>query len=279
MQEKINVQTFSQLAKIFETKTWNKKDQESSSFFNRVSRTLQGLNNEEQQTFLRLLDMMEYYTISDYERLLIEVLKKMQNEIDTKKLCFSPIISNRAIPDIKSSMLVTYLLKSNTIQFDPTLSKLKMTLQLDLEDNQITNLNRRSTFLILVDDFIGTGSSAIETAEYFINKGVLKDKIIILSLVTLNKGIECITEQGFKFVYAVKSLSLPEQIESLIDEDRMSFKKNVETISEKIGIETDDYWGYESSSALLSMIRVPNNTIGAFWKGKNKENIPFPRFN
>ncbi len=76
MQEKINVQTFSQLAKIFETKTWNKKDQESSSFFNRVSRTLQGLNNEEQQTFLRLLDMMEYYTISDYERLLIEVLKK-----------------------------------------------------------------------------------------------------------------------------------------------------------------------------------------------------------
>ncbi|HBK5795535.1 TPA: hypothetical protein LLD64_001564 [Enterococcus faecium] len=278
MKGNINIQTFSQLVQIFEMKSWKVNDTESSSLFNRISRTLALLDSKEQETFLQLLNMMEYYTIFDYETLLADVLKKMLKKMDTKNFWFSPIISDRSNPDIKSSMLVTYLLKSNTIQYDSTLSEINMTLQMDLKEAQIKNINNKKRYLVLIDDFIGTGASAVKAAEYFINKGVLKEKIVILSLVTMTKGIELIIEKNFNFFYATTSLSLSEKIESFIEEDKIVFEKNVEAISKRIGIKAEDFWGFEGSKAVLSMIRVPNNTIGAFWKAKNKLNVPFPRF-
>ncbi|WP_270597935.1 phosphoribosyltransferase [Enterococcus asini] len=278
MKENINIQTFSQLSQIFKKKSWKVNDTESSSLFNRISRTLTLLDSKEQETFLQLLNMMEYYTIFDYESLLATALKKMVKEMDSKKFLFSPMLSDRNNSDIKSSMLVTYLLKSNTIQYDSFLSELKMTLQMDLTDAQIRNINRKKRYLVLIDDFIGTGASAVEAAEYFISKGVLEEKIIILSLVTMTKGKELIIEKGFHFFYAATSLSLSEKIDSYIEEDKIEFERNVEVISKKIGINVQDFWGFKDSKAVLSMIRVPNNTIGAFWKAKNKLNVPFPRF-
>ncbi len=76
MKGNINIQTFSQLVQIFEMKSWKVNDTESSSLFNRISRTLALLDSKEQETFLQLLNMMEYYTIFDYETLLADVLKK-----------------------------------------------------------------------------------------------------------------------------------------------------------------------------------------------------------
>lgn len=278
MKGKINIQTFFKLKQIFETKSWKINDIELSSLFNRISRTLELLDSKEQETFLMLLNMMEYYTISDYELLLAQVLKIMIEKMGAKKFWVSPIISDRNNLDVKSSMLVTYLLKSNAIQYDTTLSKIKMTLQMDLNQTQIKNINRREQYLVLIDDFIGTGLSAISAAEYFINQGISKEKIIILSLVTMNKGVEAILEKDFNFFYATISLSLSEKTASFLVEDKIEFEKNIEAISTKIGIDARDCWGFEESKAVLSMIRVPNNTIGAFWKGRIKENVPFPRF-
>lgn len=278
MKKNIGIQTFSKLSRIFESKSWNINETESSSFFNRVSRTLGDLDTEEQQTFLKLLDMTDYYSISDYETLLMNALKEMKEKIATNKFLFLPVISNRIDHAIKSSMLVTYLLKANTIQYDPILSKLKMTLQIDLNDNQIKNLNNKDKYLVLVDDFIGTGLSATKAASYFVEKGVLKEKIIILSLVTLTRGIEHISEQNYKFFYAIKSLSLEEKTLAFCEDERYMFNEHIKCISKKIGINIENYLGFEDSGGLVSMIRVPNNTVEILWRGENKKNIPFPRF-
>ncbi|MGF3226962.1 phosphoribosyltransferase-like protein [Facklamia sp. P12932] len=277
MKHNLDIQTFNKIKKIFEIKSWETNDDQKSLFM-RTCRTLKLLDNNEQEVFLQLLDMMEYYTISDYESLLITVLKKMLKQMKVNKFYFSPIISNRKNNDIKSSLLVNYLLKSNSFHYDSDLSNMKMILQIDLTKTKINKVNETDSYLVLVDDFIGTGSSAIKSAKYFINRGVDREKIIILSLVTMNKGKENIFEKGFKFFFATESLSLSEKIDLHKIEDNDIFRKNIEIISKKLGVDTKDFWGFENSEAVLSMVRVPNNTIGAFWKGKKKDNIPFPRF-
>ena len=54
-------------------------------------------------------------------------------------------------------------------------------------------------------------------------------------------------------------------------------KGNIISISEKMKIPSDGCWGFDDSEALLSMIRIPNNTLSLLWKGEPKENVPFPR--
>ena len=271
---KISMQNFSSLVNVFKSKQWNLNDKEETGLFNRISRLLRSLNDSQQRCFIKLLELFDYYTVGDYEVMLTQVLKKMKNELKCNKYVFVPIISERDNRDIKSSMLVTYLLKSNTIQFDNELSKMKKTLQLDLDKSQIKNINNREIYLVLVDDFIGSGNSAIDTANYFVKEGIKKEKIVVLSLVTMKKGIESIMQSDFKFYYSILSLSLSERIEeSELDE----IKGNIISISEKMKIPSDGCWGFDDSEALLSMIRIPNNTLSLLWKGEPKENVPFPR--
>lgn len=268
------MQNFSSLVNVFKSKQWNLNDKEETGLFNRISRLLRSLNDSQQRCFIKLLELFDYYTVGDYEVMLTQVLKKMKNELKCNKYVFVPIISERDNRDIKSSMLVTYLLKSNTIQFDNELSKMKKTLQLDLDKSQIKNINNREIYLVLVDDFIGSGNSAIDTANYFVKEGIKKEKIVVLSLVTMKKGIESIMQSDFKFYYSILSLSLSERIEeSELDE----IKGNIISISEKMKIPSDGCWGFDDSEALLSMIRIPNNTLSLLWKGEPKENVPFPR--
>ena len=268
------MQNFSSLVNVFMNKQWNLNVKEESGLFNRISRLLESLNDKQQRCFIKLLELFDYYTVGNYEVMLTKVLKKMKYELKCNKYVFVPIISERDNRDIKSSMLVTYLLKSNTIQFDNELSKMKKTLQLDLDKSQIKNINNRETYLVLVDDFIGSGNSAIDTANYFVEKGIKKEKIVVLSLVTMKKGIESIMQSDFKFYYSILSLSLSERIEeSELDE----IKGNIISISEKMKIPSDGCWGFDDSEALLSMIRIPNNTLSLLWKGEPKENVPFPR--
>ena len=90
----------------------------------------------------------------------------------------------------------------------------------------------------------------------------------------MKKGIESIMQSDFKFYYSILSLSLSERIEeSELDE----IKGNIISISEKMKIPSDGCWGFDDSEALLSMIRIPNNTLSLLWKGEPKENVPFPR--
>ncbi|MGX7200599.1 phosphoribosyltransferase [Enterococcus nangangensis] len=275
MKKSINVETLGKLYQVFKDKEWKMVEWEQDSLFNRLSNTLKNLNIEEQELFIKLLEKLEYYTVSDYEDLLIEVLVKMHQSVKKNKFTFVPLISNRDQQDVKSGMLVTYLLKSNTIQYNSDISNMKFYLHLNLTDNDVSLINRKEMCLVIIDDFIGSGDSAIEAVSYFITRGVKKDKIIILSLVTLTAGASKIESEGINFFYARKSKNLAEQFESIGDLSKL--KEDIVSLSKKIGVKDFQYLGYNESSALLSMIRMPNNTIGVFFDGRNKANIPFPR--
>lgn len=270
---KLSAQNLNDLTNIFEEKKWKLNNSENVSLFNRISRFLENLDDSHKQIFLKILNLFEYYTLNDYESLLIVALKKMKLDLGSNKYFFAPIMSDRDIKDIKSSMLVAYLLKSNTLQYDEVLSKLKITLTYDLNREQIDRINRRQTYLVLVDDFIGSGNSAIESAKYYLNLGIKKEKIIVLSLITMNSGLRNLEENNYKFFYSKQSLSLSEKVPIT---ELIEIKNNISIISEKLGIR-NDILGYDESEGILSMVRVPNNSLSLLWQGDPKDNIPFPR--
>lgn len=276
MTKNINIKTLQKLYQVFEDKQWKINQSEEDSLFNRLSKTLRLLDAGEQDLFISLLKKLDYYTVSDYENLLIDALGKMKQDIGNKKFKFAPLISNRNEKDIKSSMLVAYLLKSNTIQYNSNISKMKICLTMDLTETEVSKLNRSEMYLVLIDDFIGTGDSAIEAVKYFTNKNVKKSKIIILSLITLTAGASKIESEGIKHFYAKKSQNLAEQFYSLSNLNEL--EANIISLSKKVGVKESLYLGFKGSGALLSMIRMPNNTIGVFFDGKGSANIPFPRF-
>lgn len=275
----LNMNIFAQLTQIFNENFERLPENVRENLFNRVSKLLDSLNKDEQKIVMELFKNVEYYSILDYETLLIEVIRQIQEDTSIKNIMFTPMISQRYQREVKSSMLVTYLFKSNVIKYEFPNFKFKASYKIDITDAEITNINsNKDKRLAIVDDFIGTGHSASEAADYFIGKGLSKDKIIIVSLLTLTQGEEFLANKNFNFFYARKSLTLKEHNNHLSEDEKNRLYININEISEKVGAPSRKrHLGFGDSQALVSMIRVPNNSLHMLWNGSDKEAIPFPR--
>lgn len=274
----LNIKIFNQLTQLFMEKFSNLPENIAEKLFNRISNLLGSLDIKEQITILQLFEKVEYFSILDYEMLLVDVIKKMLLVVDTKNIIFTPLISQRVQREVKSSMLVTYLFKSNVIKYEFPNSSFQFSYKTDLIESEIINLNNKNKKLAIVDDFIGTGNSALEVARYFIDKGVKKEKIIFVSLVTLTEGETILQNHNYQYFYAKKSLTLKEHTHDLTEDQKNQIYNDIKIISEKIKVNNKgEFLGYHESEALISMIRTPNNSLNILWEGVNSENIPFPR--
>lgn len=264
------------LSEIFEEKAWDNNQEQEYSLFNRMSRTLSFLTLEEQNVFLKILGLVDYYTLLDYEKLLIDVLKKIDEVTgDNLKFFFVPIISNKDAKEVKSSMLVTYLLKANSIKYHDKLFKMHKTIKYELSSSDIRNINTKNKIVVLVDDFIGTGDSTIIAANNLLSAGLEKDKIIVMSLVTLEKGKIKVESEGYNFYCSKVAEPVSAKINS---NDLDSIHENIKNITKKLKTnKKNEFLGFNESEALVSMIRTPNNSLNMLWSGNIKKNIPFPR--
>ena len=128
--------------------------------------------------------------------------------------------------------------------------------------------------LCLIDDFVGTGNTVISAAEYLIKKGVSKDSIAIVSLVSMMQGVDFLKENGYN-IYTCQLCNKG------ISDDPCDTSRNktiMEAIESAIKV-TDDYkFGYGASEALVRMERTPNNTFPIYWlKNPKNKYAPFPR--
>ena len=97
-------------------------------------------------------------------------------------------------------MFVAYLLKSNTLQYHEKIAKMKINTSYYYTDEDIKNINNKKQKLVLIDDFIGTGDTALEAIKSLTNRGLNQDKIKVLSLICLESGYEKIKERISEFV-------------------------------------------------------------------------------
>lgn len=72
----LNIKIFNQLTQLFMEKFSNLPENIAEKLFNRISNLLGSLDIKEQITILQLFEKVEYFSILDYEMLLVDVIKK-----------------------------------------------------------------------------------------------------------------------------------------------------------------------------------------------------------
>ena len=133
---------------------------------------------------------------------------------------------------------------------------------------------------MIVDDFIGTGTTAKDFIEAYEEK--LKSEnsnFFFITIACLTSGLKQIRDLGSEIYYSIcqgRGIS-----DSTRFQDYALALNLIDRIENRIDISADYLRGFLQSEALISLIRTPNNTFPAYWatrqKGGEKWPSPFPR--
>ena len=264
----LSIGQLEKLKTLFMQKQWPIIEDEGLSVFERFYKTLLMLDEKEQTFLINLTYRFDHVPLSEYINYMTGPLRKLRDDSDGETLCFVTCTPKEEAGYVKSSSAVLYQIKGTTMKQHVNLApKLVVENIQKLPDYKITD----KTKIVLVDDFIGTGDTAIGAVD-FVHELVpsLKDnsRIIVFSIVALREGLERLDKIGVKTYCAVvrqKAIS-----EEMKEADRDAATAIMQSIEGKLKRLKDDYkFGYKGSEALVSMERCPNNSFPIYWLTKN----------
>ena len=203
---------------------------------------------------------------------------KNLEKIDT--IHIFPLINEEDLNKIKSSKVMLYLLQGIFLKnvFLKYSYKKQLLLYSKIED--LGNNKDEIEYLILIDDYIGSGETTLDCIRLLKENKINTDNCSIITLVVQKTGFDTIVsqERNIKIYYAIKmergitdkypSNEIRNKIEQMKKISKLFVKKRRKYL----------YLGYKASEGLVSMIRTPNNTFPFFWyKTKDGEYGPFSR--
>lgn len=138
------------------------------------------------------------------------------------------------------------------------------------------------TTLVLIDDYVGSGDSAIKMIKHLQSKypQMLETKLFVLALAAQKQAaIQFATHK----VTLITNFVLPRGISENPNLTNISEALDVmDKIGRKLGIPKKDRLGYEKTEALLTLTRTPNNTFPIYWTNRKVDgevwDSPFTRF-
>ncbi len=270
------------------TKIWGDKQWQfptvaaQQSAFDNLCALLSMLNEEEQYLFINLTKLYSVYSLTQYYSLQIKALNNIDVAVwhDVDEVIFLPIVKQQDLDKHKAksahSLIYSYplLIQHSTAPSGLTASARAIPI-IDRD-----KINSHKILVVLVDDFVGSGRT-VEDAALPV-KGMLleQDKIIILSLVTMQQGVDYLQQLSLPIFYA-------ELVEAGIKNNPYITDKNhayqlIDQIWQKyLKVHKDYMRGYQGCEALVTLARTPNNTLPMYWV-KNHRNdsnwpAPFPR--
>lgn len=266
----VEINILNRLKELFEKKGWIIDEKLEISIFRRYYETLKILDREQQEFLLELSDRFIHLTVNEYIDNMLEPLSKLRNDYKGANLIFLPCLPESDADKIKSSSIMIYQLKGTTIKSKINLSPFYVG---NLNNHRLFSLINDSgkSIIVLVDDFIGTGETALGAVEY-IHKLIpsIKDNnhIVILSIIAMREGINNLDSQHIK-VYSKKIC-----VRGISDEytgpelsRAIAIMHSIESKIKKLDREME--FGYKRSEALVCMERCPNNTFPIYWQLKN----------
>lgn len=178
----------------------------------------------------------------------------------------------------KSCHLMTYLFKSTELNYNIHLKDKKVIV---LENpkilvNYLKEIYSNNAILFLIDDFIGSGETANEALNYYLNDlQIPPERIRVLSLVIHEQSFSVFKKYNVRYyTYEKIKKALTEVEDSSSSEEKIRLMKEIE---KKLKIRTSLSMGYNKSEALVKMIRTPNNTFPIFYQKTKNHVPPFPR--
>jgi hypothetical protein len=283
----LNISTLHEITNLFEELHWEIEDQKDNEFslFNRFCSLMSLLEKEEQELIIELT-RNQYLRVKfeEYNTLIEEAFSKAQKHSEKdfrkiKKIFVLPLLSPKDKGKIKSSSVVAYIFQNIEMQYKKLFSGKKIEVMSILEEKKVRKINENDeAILLIVDDFIGSGETAVACLEDVCNgSNVKKEKIVVLSLVSQETGESVVRGYGVEIYSAFTRKKGITDFYGDATSRKIRIMKKIEA---KIKPSDKYRMGYNSSEALVSLIRTPNNTFPIYWltKGNYKDKVPFPRW-
>ena len=282
MSKKVELAALMRFFKIFVNKEWISIEG-YDDVLNRFGKLIDVLKEDEIELIIDLTERYYWVSYNEYHtslrRLLILLLEHSLS--NKNRLFIFPIIKPDDEKKIKSGHAIMYMInsiKASISGFD----NIEVVLLKEFAELKEENLLLcDEDFMILVDDYIGTGKTLNTTLlEIQKNKTIHNDNYAIFTIAIQDKAIELLKDQN---INQYNWVSLPKGISGYYDkpesERRLKTMNGIENRIPKVG---KFKLGYEQSEALITLIRTPNNTFPIFWKGIDDKGrqlqAPFQRF-
>ncbi len=236
-------------------------------------------NEDEENLMLELLEDFLHLNIELYSKRIINGLKLLLNSSNgIKSFYILPLLAEEDLNKNKSSRLIHYLFKGTTFKHTiPILQNFKILVVDDINDQRLSNL-KEDQHIVLVDDFIGTGETAISAVNYLIktHPQLKNNNISVLTIVIQKSGIEALFNKKINVFYSIPvGKGISDKFNAEEKEKRLELMNNIEN---RLKVKPKFKLGYKQSEALVCMERTPNNTFPIFWSNNKKTNFaPFPR--
>lgn len=271
---KLSLSTLTKLQDLFLSKGWEINDSSSISYFSKYVQTLLTLQPEQQDFLVNLSRQFIHLPIQRYLKHLLKPLQELRSEYPNTNLLFACCLPKEDIGKNKSSQAVLYQLKGSSIKTEIDINPYMVIESWEgCKWEYIKNSNFR---IILVDDFIGTGETAVDAAGYIeelypeINPG----QISFLSIVVMKEGkakIEACGHKVYSSIQCGKGIS-----DVFTGEELVTATRNMQEIESTLkSLDKEYMFGYKQSEALVCMERCPNNTFPIYWL--TRKTAPYER--
>ena len=271
------------LYEIFEAKKWDAEEPGKFSVFDRFCDRLAFLTDDEERDLLiELTRRFVWVQANQYEAKLVSVLKSLFEspewcETNVKGATYiCPLVSEVNFGKTKSSTFMLYLCQSIMLRtFDEFQNKqVRICETPKVLQHHKDNVGR----LILLDDYVGSGETAMECLTYLEKLGITAENIpmYVVTIVTQEEGMKWIEGQGVR-VYSdtIRKKGISDYYSSEEVPGKLAVMERIEKL---LRVEEKERFGHLQSESLVSMIRTPNNTFPVYWMENQKTSkAPFPR--
>ena len=264
----LSIERLEQLRTLFLKKNWPVEEDVELSVFERFYKTLSMLDDSEQDFLIDLTFKFDHIPLSNYLSFMKGPLQQLRSDAGNDKLLFVTCTPKEDVGCVKSSSTVLYQLKGTTIKQQVNLNPYVV----------VDNITRvplykidKETKIVLVDDFVGTGDTAVAAINY-INEllpGMTDNtQIVVFCIVAQRQGIDRLNGIGVKTYYAIeRKKAISEEMKA---GNRVAANSLMQGIENRIKKLKPAYrFGYKGSEALVCLERCPNNTFPVYWLTKN----------
>lgn len=269
---KLTVDTLAKLESIFVEKSWVIDKVRKTSLFDRFCSTLLNLSQDEQAFLLDLTKRFIKIEAGEYTEYLETLAHQVRKDYPNSNLIFAPCLPKCDIGKVKSAGVALYDMESTSYLYQ--LGKHC------IEKNDIAHIApyiKDDAIILLVDDFVGTGETALGAVDYVhevVGKDFPNDRIKVISIVTQQAGKNALNEIGIDvYTSRVENKGISDFYIGKALKNAIALMNSIESKIKKL---KDEYkFGYMKSEALVCMRKCPNNTFPIYWLGK--DTAPYER--
>ena len=271
-----------QLYNLFENKKWFTKEVGDNSVFDRFCMRMAQLESDKERDFI--IELSENYLwikSFQYESLLILSLKDLtdnQKLVKKKngKIFICGVVREEDFGKIKSSTFMLYLCQSILLHTFPEFQYEQV--RICESPEVLKNRVKEADSIILLDDYIGSGETALECLGFLDFSEEQLNKVYFVSLVAQSSAIAKIETNGTKVYSAIiRRRGISDYYSSKEAELKFEIMDGIE---KNLKVKEQYKRGFLQTEGLISMIRTPNNTFPFYWlENKNNKHAPFPRKN